>query len=237
MARPDAAPRRQAAEERPARLRLEHGLAVLAVPGALHLAAQHVAHELHAVADAHDRHPQLEQLRVAARRAALVHAVGPAREHDPARVAGLERLRPRPRRQDLRVDRSSRSRRAMSWVYWEPKSRMRMVSLCMDRCGSGIIPSGRDATRGSREDERTGTGQRDERNGLTSRLAKLAGRVRTARRGPVPRVYSAAVLSRRASRPAAAAGDRPLWPARERALRRGLLSSRRSPPGRRCSTR
>jgi hypothetical protein len=105
VARPDAAARRQAAEERSARRRREHGLPVLAVPRALHLAAQHVAHELHAVADADDRHAELEDLRVAARRLALVDAVRPAREHDAARVAGLERLGARRGRQDLGVDR------------------------------------------------------------------------------------------------------------------------------------
>ena len=75
-------------------------------PGALHLAAEHVAHELHAVADARaPARPSCEDPRVAARRAPLVDAVGAAGEHDAPRAArgqGTSALRARG--QDLGVD-------------------------------------------------------------------------------------------------------------------------------------
>ena len=51
----------------------------------LHFAPQHVAGELHAVADAQDRNSQPEQPGVAAS-ALLVDAIGSARENQPART-------------------------------------------------------------------------------------------------------------------------------------------------------
>ena len=104
MAHPHPAARGQPAEERAPGLRREDRLPVLAVARALHLPAQHVAHQLHAVADAHHRHPELEEARVAPGSAALVDAVGTAGEHDASRAAPGQGIGPRSRRQDLGVD-------------------------------------------------------------------------------------------------------------------------------------
>ena len=104
MAHPHPAARGQPAEERAPGLRREDRLPVLAVARALHLPAQHVAHQLHAVADAHDRHAELEEARVAPGSAALVDAVGTAGEHDASRAAPGQGIGPRSRRQDLGVD-------------------------------------------------------------------------------------------------------------------------------------
>ena len=104
VAHPDPAARGQPAEERAPGLRREDRLPVLAVARALHLPAEDVAHQLHAVADAHDRHAELEEARVAPGSAALVDAVGTAGEHDASRAAPGQGIGPRSRRQDLGVD-------------------------------------------------------------------------------------------------------------------------------------
>ena len=61
--------------------------AELADLGLLDATAELVHEQLHAVADAHHRHAQLQQLAVQARRALGVHRRRPARQHDAARLA------------------------------------------------------------------------------------------------------------------------------------------------------
>ena len=150
VAHPHPAAGRKPAEERPPRLRGEDRLAVLAVPGALHLAAQHVAHQLHPVADAHDRHAEMEDPRVAPRGAPLVDAVGSSGQHDAlGRRAARESARvPGDRISEYTC--SSLIRRAMSCVYCEPKSRMRRVSLSMASLERRIIPPAPATTRDRR---------------------------------------------------------------------------------------
>ena len=59
--------------------------AILAGRGALHFAAERLAHQLHAVADAEHRDAELEDLRIALRRAVGVHARRAAGEDQPLR--------------------------------------------------------------------------------------------------------------------------------------------------------
>ena len=66
--------------------------------------AQDLRHELHAVADAQHRDPELEQLRVEARRPVRVHRGGAAGEDQPLGVALADLLRPDMVRQQLAED-------------------------------------------------------------------------------------------------------------------------------------
>ena len=108
--------------------------AELARLGRLHLAAEDLRAELHAVADAEDGHAQVEDLRVALGRARLVNAARPAGEDDALGVELLELVERRCRAGRARCRRpASRTRRAMSWAYCEPKSRIGMTSSCCIR--------------------------------------------------------------------------------------------------------
>ena len=60
----------------------------------LHLAAEHLAGELHPVADAEDRNAEIEDAGIALRRTRLVDAGRPAGEDDAARLATRRRARP-----------------------------------------------------------------------------------------------------------------------------------------------
>ena len=70
---------------------LQVGDAVFALVRAGNPPAEHVREQLHAVADAQNRHAQLKHPRVGVRRAGLVHAGRAAAEDDPHRVHRLQR--------------------------------------------------------------------------------------------------------------------------------------------------
>jgi hypothetical protein len=63
-----------------------------------------VPHELHAVADAEDGDPHIEDLAVEARCTLGVDAIGPTGEDDASRLALLQILRGGARGQDLGID-------------------------------------------------------------------------------------------------------------------------------------
>ena len=67
------------------------GMAELALAGRHHLAAEVAGEQLHAVADAEDRHAEFEQLLGDGRGARLVDRLRPAGEDDPLRRKGLDR--------------------------------------------------------------------------------------------------------------------------------------------------
>ena len=67
-------------------------------------AAEHVRHQLHAVADAERRHAEVEHGAIDVRRAFLVDAARPAGQDDADRVLGLNRGDGRVERQDLAID-------------------------------------------------------------------------------------------------------------------------------------
>ena len=104
MAHPDDELVGEALEELVARLDRHLGLAVLAPLARLHLAAEFLAHELHAVADAEHGEPEVEDAVVNARRPVLEHAVGAAREDDALRHVLAELRRGRVETDDLRED-------------------------------------------------------------------------------------------------------------------------------------
>ena len=83
---------------------IDERAAELAMVRALHLAAQLVAHGLHAVADAEDRHAGLEHRLRRARRGALGQAGRPARQDDAARPPGGDPVRVGVERPDLAID-------------------------------------------------------------------------------------------------------------------------------------
>ncbi len=68
-------------------------VAVFAVRAAGDVAAEHLAHELHAVADAEDREAHLEDARVRVGRALRLHAVGAAGQDDADDAIGAQGLR------------------------------------------------------------------------------------------------------------------------------------------------
>src|SRR5947209_15687849 len=82
----------QILEERRAAVHPNLRGAVLAFPGARHLAAKLVGEHLHAIANAEHRHPGLEQGAIGERRALLIHAGRPAGEDDRLRRAGADPL-------------------------------------------------------------------------------------------------------------------------------------------------
>jgi hypothetical protein len=89
---------------------------VLPAPRFLHLASARERDEIHPVAHTENRRSDMSHLRVQQRRPVVVHRVGTAGKDDSSGV-----LLPNPRdRGGGWVDRASRIRRAMSWVYWEP---------------------------------------------------------------------------------------------------------------------
>ncbi|OPF33664.1 cytosine deaminase [Pseudomonas aeruginosa P47] len=71
---------------------VDTGVAELAQVGALHLAAHLLGHGLHAVADAEQRHLQVEHRLRRARAVGFVHRLGTAGEDDAARREGDDRL-------------------------------------------------------------------------------------------------------------------------------------------------
>ena len=62
---------RNSAGASPLPLTCHESMAEFAMAGASHLPAQHIGHQLHAVADAEHRHAELEHARVAFRRASF----------------------------------------------------------------------------------------------------------------------------------------------------------------------
>ena len=122
----DAAPPdlpRPPARRRDATMRV----AELAMTRAAHLAAEHVGHQLHAVADAEHRRAELEEPGVALRRAGVRHAARSAGQDDPAGCFARSVSSGVLNGTTSEYTDSSRRRRAMSCVYCEPKSRTRMV--------------------------------------------------------------------------------------------------------------
>jgi hypothetical protein len=77
----------------------------LAMRGATERAAEHVGHQLHAVADAQGRHANVEHGAIAMRRAVFVDAARTAGEDDADRPLRGDRRQRRIERQDLAVDR------------------------------------------------------------------------------------------------------------------------------------
>ena len=124
VAHPDGLLGRQIVEEL-GLVRLELRLPELGRAGALDGAAEVSRHELHAVADAECRDPEREDAGVEIRRAVRVHRGGAAGEDERRRVSGRD-LRCRQAVPDeLRVHAASRTRRAISWLYWPPRSTTR----------------------------------------------------------------------------------------------------------------
>ena len=80
-------------------------MAELAMRGAAERAAEHVGHQLHAVADAERRHAEVEHGAIAVRRALFVDAARAAGQDDADRLLGLDRVERGVERQDLAVDR------------------------------------------------------------------------------------------------------------------------------------
>ena len=80
-------------------------VAEFAMRGAPQRAAEHVRHQLHPVADAERRHPEIEHGAIDMRRALFVDAARSAREDDADRLLGLDRRQRRVKRQDFAVDR------------------------------------------------------------------------------------------------------------------------------------
>jgi hypothetical protein len=75
------------------------------MPRSAHVAAEHVGHQLHAVADAEHGGAELEERRVETRRARLGDAARTAGEDDPGRLPGAQPLERRIEGHDLRIDR------------------------------------------------------------------------------------------------------------------------------------
>src|SRR5690606_20062521 len=79
-------------------------VAVLTLVRRLDLAAEQMAEELHAVADAEHRHAELEDLRIDRGRPFLEHARRTAGEDDGGRREGLDGLGIHRARMDLAID-------------------------------------------------------------------------------------------------------------------------------------
>ena len=112
VARPDPQLRRDLREElgacvlgTPVARYAHERVTELTLPRAPHFPAEHVGHQLHAVADAEHGRAEVEQRRVALRRALVRDALRPAGEDDPHRISGAQRLERRVERHDLGVDR------------------------------------------------------------------------------------------------------------------------------------
>jgi hypothetical protein len=80
-------------------------VAEFAVARPAHLTAEHVGHELHAVADAEHRRAELEDAGRAPGSPFLGNALRPARKNDPGRILRAQRLYWRIERHDLGVHR------------------------------------------------------------------------------------------------------------------------------------
>ena len=99
------------------------------------LAAQLLRHGLHAVADAEHRHAELEHRLRRARRLLVGDGLGAAGEDD---ALGLPLADVVVRESQGRISQYtpiSRTRRAISWVYCAPKSRIRTREEWMSVCG------------------------------------------------------------------------------------------------------
>ena len=98
--------RRRHVDEERRRIRdRDRGVAELALRRRRHFPAERMRHQLHPVADAEHRLAEIEQRRVARRRAGVRDALGPARQDDARRVPCANRFRRRARRPDLRIHR------------------------------------------------------------------------------------------------------------------------------------
>ena len=80
-------------------------MAELPMTRAADLAAEHVGHQLHAIADAEHRRVEVEQRRVALGRALFGDALRSTRENDADWILGAKRLHRRVERDDFGVDR------------------------------------------------------------------------------------------------------------------------------------
>src|SRR5262245_29845312 len=103
MAHPADLVRRQVHEQLAA-LRCELGLAELGDAGPLDPPAELLRHQLHAVADAERRYPEVEDARIDLRRALRVDRGGPAGEDERERLTRGELIGRDPVRDELRVD-------------------------------------------------------------------------------------------------------------------------------------
>ena len=101
---PDLQTRAELLEQRIVAGQIDLGVAVLAVIGLGHLAAEHVAHQLQAVADAEHRHAELEDHLRHTRAALGSDRERRAREHDALGREGADRLLAHRARVDLAVD-------------------------------------------------------------------------------------------------------------------------------------
>ncbi len=87
VAGPDANLTRHVRKQRYCLGQLHRGVAKLALRRRGHLAAEGMRHQLHPVADAQHRRPDVEDRGIAFRRAGIRHALRPARQDDPDRVS------------------------------------------------------------------------------------------------------------------------------------------------------
>ena len=104
MAHPDDLLPREVVEERRRRVELDLGLPVLGDVVRLDSPAQLPRHQLHPVADAERRNPELEDRGVGERRAVRVDGGGPAGEDERDRVPSPDLFCAEPVRDELRVD-------------------------------------------------------------------------------------------------------------------------------------
>jgi hypothetical protein len=82
---------------------LDEGVAELAMARAAHFSAQHVGHQLHAVADTQHRKAKLEETPVAPRRGIVRHAARAAGQNHSDRILGANRLNGRAEGDDLGI--------------------------------------------------------------------------------------------------------------------------------------
>jgi hypothetical protein len=131
-ARGRARPGRDAVEQRARGDDFHLGVAELALVAGLGEAAQLRGHGLHAVADAEQRQPELEDL-PAARAGEPVSVVdsGPPERMMPFAPEAAISPGSWSQAQISQYTPISRMRRAISWVYCAPKSRIRILSLWM----------------------------------------------------------------------------------------------------------
>ncbi len=104
MAGPHAQLGRRRREKRRARFDVNRRMAELAVRGRRDRPAERVRHQLHAVADAQDRHRGVEHAVVTVRRRGIRHARRPARQDDAGRLEAGDRRERRVERQDFAID-------------------------------------------------------------------------------------------------------------------------------------
>ena len=100
------------------------GRTVLALAGRAHFSAEVVGEELQAVADAEDRQAHGEQGGVRDRGVRVVDRTGAAGKNQPDGMMGADLCADAVQGRTTEKTLCSRMRRAMSWVYWLPKSRM-----------------------------------------------------------------------------------------------------------------